>query len=312
MGSWAFWAGPIRQDNGFRHEGNEKMSWLLFLDESGHDHRNTPYEVHGGFVVHATKLWPFISAIRTLEQSIFGTDLREYGLELKGSKLLRRRCFRWAAQQRPMNDALRRKHALNFLNNGKQNRRPRAEQFTGYGQACLAMAQGVIELLNSHDARIFAAVVPRRTKPEHAPSDYLRKDMVFLLERLFYFLESRREMGLLVLDETQKQTDKELMRCMERYFTLTQTGRQRTQWIVPVPLFVQSDMAYGVQAADLCIYCLNWGWRLKPQMVEPTRPEIEPFVKRLKDAFWEGDGYRDGQTFHTHGVCFVPDLYEAR
>ena len=29
------------------------MSWLLFLDESGHDHRNMPYEVRGGIALHA-------------------------------------------------------------------------------------------------------------------------------------------------------------------------------------------------------------------------------------------------------------------
>jgi hypothetical protein len=31
---------------------NITMSWLLFLDESGHDHKNTPYEVRGGFAIH--------------------------------------------------------------------------------------------------------------------------------------------------------------------------------------------------------------------------------------------------------------------
>ncbi|MCC5831200.1 MAG: DUF3800 domain-containing protein [Phycisphaeraceae bacterium] len=288
------------------------MSWLLFLDESGHDHKKAPYEVHGGFAIHARKLWPFILAVRNLEQSIFGANLREYGLEIKGGKLLRTRCFRWEKQQDRMDAALRRKHALNFLNNGKQKRRPRAEQFAAYGQACIAMAEGVIELLNSHDARIFAAIVPRHAKPSRRSPDMLRKDIVFLLERFFYFLEGNQEMGLLVMDVTQKRTDHQMVRCMERYFTLTQTGRQRTQWIVPVPLFVESDMAYGVQAADLCIYCLNWGWRLADQMTEPTRPEIEPFVRIMKKAFWHGDGYRDGKTFTTYGTFFVPDLYDAR
>jgi hypothetical protein len=61
------------------------MSWLLFLDESGHDHRNTPYEVRGGFAVQASKLWPLIRAVRTLEQSTFGTYLNHYGSEIKGS-----------------------------------------------------------------------------------------------------------------------------------------------------------------------------------------------------------------------------------
>lgn len=288
------------------------MSWLLFLDESGHDHKTMPYEVRGGFAIHAAKLWPFILAVRTLEQSIFGVDLREHGLEIKGSKLLRRRCFKWQSQCPPMDEAARRKNALNFLNNGKQQRQPRKDEFTAYGQACLDMAERVIALLRSHDAKLFAAITPCKSVPAGPLPDYLRKDMVFLLERYFYFLESQREVGLLVMDGTEKQTDRNIVRQMERYFTLTQTGRQRTQWIVPAPFFVESDMAYGVQAADLCIYCLNWGWRLKDHMTEPTRPEIEPYANLLDGFIWHGDGYRDGKVFHTYGTCYVPDPYEGR
>ncbi len=288
------------------------MSWLLFLDESGHDHKNTPYEVHGGFAIHAEKLWAFITAVRNLEQSIFGANLREYDLEIKGSKLLRPRCFKWEKQHERMDPATRRKHALNFLNNGKQRRKPRAEQFAAYGQACITMAEGVIELLNSYDARIFAGVIPQKSRPPDAPADFLRKDIVFLLERFYYFLSEKKEMGLLVMDETQKHTDRQLVRRMERYFMLTHTGRQRTQWIVPIPFFVESDMAYGVQAADLCIYCLNWGWRGIENMEEPTREEIEPFVWIMEKAFWQGEGYREGESFSTHGTFYVPDLYEGR
>ena len=157
------------------------MSWLLFLDESGHDHKSTPYEVVGGFAIHASKLWAFISQIQTLEQAIFGTDLRGFDLEIKGSKLLRPRCFKWAAQTTAMGDAARRKHALNFLNNGKQKRTPKSEEFAAYGQACLAMAEGVMRLLKSHDAMLFATAIPCSCRPAIPPSDILRKDLVFLL-----------------------------------------------------------------------------------------------------------------------------------
>ncbi len=288
------------------------MSWLLFLDESGHDHKQMPYEIHGGFAIHASKLWPFISAVRTLEQSTFGAYLHEYGSELKGSKLLTRDRFKWATQGPNMGEAERRKLALNFLNSGAQKRTPRQDEFTAYGQACLAMSEGIIQLLKSHDAQIFAAAIPCDVEPTAEPSpDLLRKDLVFLFERFFYFLEARQEAGLLVMDASEKQAERKLVRRIERYFTNTMTGRQRTQWIVPAPLFVESDMAYGVQVADLCIYCLNWGWRLA-SMTQPTRQEIEPFVWLLEKVIWHGDGYRDGKVFKTHGAVYVPDPYTAR
>jgi len=287
------------------------MSWLLILDESGHDHRTMPYEIHGGFAIHASKLWPFISAVRTLEQSMFGAYLNQYGSELKGCKLLKKDRFSWESQGPRMDDAERRKHALNFLNSGVQGRKPRRDEFTAYGQACIALAEGVILLLRSHDAKLFAGVIPRVPRPSTAQEEMLRKDLVFLLERYFYFLESEREMGLLVMDGSEKQADRKLVRRMESYFTRTMPGRQRTQWIVPVPMFVESDMAYGIQVADLCIYCLNWGWRL-PGMTEPTRAEIEPFVWLLEKIIWHGEGYRDGKVFKTNGMFYVPDPYEPR
>lgn len=281
------------------------------MDESGHDHRNMPYEVRGGFAVHASKLWPLIQAIRTLEQSTFGAYLHEYGTEIKGSKLLAKDRFKWAAQGPKFDAAAQRKHALNFLNSNAQHRTPRRDEFTAYGQACIDFAERIILLLQSHDAKPFASIIPRIAKPANAEPDLLRKDQVFLFERFFYFLEEQRQPGLLVMDETDRAQDRDFVRRMERYFSSTQTGKYRTQWIMPVPLFVSSDMAYGVQVADLCLYCVNWGLRL-PTMTEKTRPEIEAFARLLARLIWQGEGYRDGKVFRTQGMCYVPDPYTPR
>jgi hypothetical protein len=62
------------------------MSWLLFLDESGHDHKQMPYEVRGGVAIHVSKLWPFVRAVQQLELNAFGAELHLYKKELKGSK----------------------------------------------------------------------------------------------------------------------------------------------------------------------------------------------------------------------------------
>ncbi|MFT3687159.1 MAG: DUF3800 domain-containing protein [Phycisphaerales bacterium] len=287
------------------------MSWLLFLDESGHDHKGTPYEVRGGVAVHAGKLWPFIQSVRNLEQATFGVYLSEVGMEIKGEKLLRKDRFKWAAQAAPIETSARRKHALNFLNSGKQGRTPRRDEFTAFGQACTDFAEGIITLLDGYDAKLFAAIIPAVRAPASAPTEYLRKDHVFLFERYFAFLEERREHGLIVMDCTQKEEDKRFVHRMERYFTLTQTGKHRTAWIVPTPLFVESDMAYGVQAADVIIYALNWAFRLNT-MDKPTRSELEPLVQRIKPLIWHGDVHKDGQVHRSHGVVYIPDPYEDR
>ena len=98
---------------------------------------------------------------------------------------------------------------------------------------------------------------------------------------------------------------------MERYFTKTQTGRCRTAWIVPVPMFVASDMTMAVQAADLAAYCANWGFRV-PQLGlnEPARAEIaSEFGPWLNQLQFRGHVRREDRTFDCYGITYVPNPY---
>jgi hypothetical protein len=211
------------------------MSWLLFLDESGHDHKQMPYEVRGGIGIRDAQLWPFAQAMHRLELASFGAQLHEYSSELKGSTLLDRKRFKFAAQASPMAPEARRKHCRGFLTKGLEKKSPSREEFTAYGQACLEMARGAFQLLRDHGAVLFASIIPRSvTKPDATHIDeFLRKDHVYLLERYFYFLESKREHGLLVMDEVEKTADRKFVRQMEAYFIRTAPGQYRTTWVVP-------------------------------------------------------------------------------
>lgn len=288
------------------------MAWLLFLDESGHDHRQMPYEVRGGVALQDAQLWPFTRAVQQLERLCFGCSLHEFQKELKGSTLLDRKRFKFAKQGAPMPEAERQKLARSFLMKGFQRQTPTSSEFCAYGQACIEMARGIFQLLRDHKARLFASAIPRGTvKPDGPLEDLLRKDQVFLLERFFYFLEAEKQSGLLVMDGTDKKLDRKFVRQLEGYFTKTNTGRYRTQWIVPTPFFVASDMAYSIQVADLCIYCVNWCFRLPSQgMDEPVRDEIRmEFLDWLRRLQFHGQGYRDGNVFETWGICYVPNPY---
>lgn len=212
--------------------------------------------------------------------------------------------------------AERRRHARNFLQKGLTHDAPTRAEFTAYGQACLEMARGVFDLLLNNEAKLFACAIPRGVKPppDFKQEDYLRKDHVFLFERFYYFLEAKAQHGLIVMDESEKELDKGFVDRMESYFTRTATGRNRTYWIVPTPLFVSSDMTYAVQAADICLYAINWGfrpasWRTITDRRADIATEFGPKLTRLQ---WDGDGYRDGQVFHVWGIVLVPDPYEAR
>ena len=292
------------------------MSWLLFLDESGHDHKSLPYEVRGGVAIHASKLWAFVRELQRAEYQAFGTRLLQFGKELKGCKLLDKDRVRWAAQSPVMEDEERQKLCRRFLTKGLEKKSPRRDEFTAYGQACLEMVRGMFQILRDLDATIFAAAIPRGAEKPDTPEayEYLRKDLVYLLQRYFDFLDSKEEHGLMVLDEVEKTEDRRFVRRLERYFTKTQTGRIRSTWIVPSPFFVASDMAYPIQVADMVIYCINWGFRLPSRgMNAPVRDELadefSPWIRRLQ---FQGQSHHDGETYEEFGIVYVPDPYTGR
>lgn len=295
------------------------MSWLLLLDESGHDHKQMPYEVRGGVAMHARELWPFVQAMRRLEFDCFGCELSEYGHELKGCSLVDRKRFKLAARSRAVPDDSRRKLCRSHFTKGLEKKQSSCDELTAYGQACILMADNIFQLLRSHQAAIFAAAIPRGVRkpvglPATEPDEFLRKDQVFLLERYFCFLETKREYGLLVMDEVEKSEDRRFVRRLHRYFEKTAKGKHRSAWIVPTPFFVSSDLTHAVQAADLCIYCINWGFRLKSLGMDAVgRDEISSrFGYWLNELQYRGQGYHEGNVFDQFGIVFVPDPYTRR
>jgi hypothetical protein len=110
------------------------MSWLLFMDESGHDHKTMPYEVRGGVALHDRKVWPFIRAVSSLEQDCYGVRLADFKKEFQGTKLLDKNRIKWAFQKSFQSDKERRRNARAFLTKGLQGVKPTHAEFTGYGQ----------------------------------------------------------------------------------------------------------------------------------------------------------------------------------
>jgi hypothetical protein len=292
------------------------MSYLLFMDESGHDHNSMPYEVRGGVALPVGNIWPFVRALQKLELDCFGARLALYKKELKGSTLLDKKRFKFAHQDTQMPDEERRKHARGFLTKGLEKKSPVRDEFTAYGQACLLFAEGVFQLLEENKAQLIAGAIPRGAHrgQNSINEEILRKDHVFLFERFFYLLEQEQKHGIIVMDEVEKSADQKFVRMMEAYFTKTKTGRYRSTKVVPVPLFVASDMSYAVQAADLCIYAINWGFRVPSYgMDAETRDEVADLAGHwLNRLQFKGQGYRDGIVYNTFGIFFVPDLYESR
>ena len=116
------------------------MAWLLFMDESGHDHRQMPGEVRGGVAIRADRLWDFVQDWKHAELEMFGIELSQVKEEIKGSKLLRRDKFKLASQGAPVDAITRRALSRALLEGQASNpdRKPTWPQMRAYGQANLA------------------------------------------------------------------------------------------------------------------------------------------------------------------------------
>jgi len=250
------------------------MSYLMFIDESGQDLRESPYEVLAGIVVQDRDLWNLITAIQDAEVHHFGMRYAQYEHELKAKKLLKTKVFRHAQSHEPFDEAERTALARTCLEAGAG---ATPEQYAALAQAKLAFVSRSFELAAAHHCVALASIIPK-SAPRPA-GDFLRKDYSFLFERFYYVLRARPDSpsGLIVFDELERSQSHVLIEQMSRYFLETLTGRRRASQIVPEPFFVHSHLTTGVQLADLVAYVISWGVR-EPGMTEPARPELAPYA----------------------------------
>ena len=115
-----------------------------------------------------------------------------------------------------------------------------------------------------------------------------------------------------MMDQIEEQNDLRFVRRLERYFVRTTKGAQRADWIVPAPFFSSSYLSVPIQVADVCIYCINWGFR-RPRwgMDAPTRSRIEQdysgWIERLENR--DRIKKKDGTPKTLCGITFVRNPY---
>lgn len=282
------------------------VAYLLFLDESGHDLKQSPYEVLAGVAVEDRHLWPLICAIQDAEVEFFGRRYAGPNRELKAKKLLKTKTFRQAAWEPPIPDDERRALAKTCLDDGA-GAPPRA--LAALAQAKLAFVTEVLKLCERYTCAVLASAIDRDS-PRLA-LDFLRKDYAYLFERYFYLLDGKSDdhFGLVVFDELEKSQSNILIDQLARYFRETNTGKQRAGKIIPEPFFVHSDLTTGVQVADLVAYLIAWNVRVR-KMHRPRRPELDNLGRQVEGLCFESARKMPHRRkpFVVHSVAHIVDL----
>lgn len=254
------------------------MAYFLFVDESGQDHRESPYEVLAGMAIEDRDLWNLVIALQEAEFRIFGRRYSSGNRELKAKKLLKVKTFKQAGLPLDVSEDELRILAKRCLDFGElANKRETA----ALAKAKLQYIREAFDICARYRCKSFASIV---SKNSPAPNpNLLRKDYVYLFERFFYFLEDKNSSlaGIIVFDELEKSRSHILLNQMDNYFKHTQRGNQRASQIIPEPFFVHSDLTTGIQLADLVAYITSWGIRFAG-MTEPSRPELQEFAEQIK------------------------------
>lgn len=255
------------------------MAYFLFIDESGQDHHDSPYEVLAGVTMLDKDLWTFIRAAHDLELFCFGRKYRAEDNEIKATKFLKKKTFRLAAQLPPIPSEERTILAKQALDNGEHITK---RQLTALAQAKLDYVHKLFELCQDFRCKIFASII---CDPSIIPKDrgMLRKDYIYLFERFYYFLEDKPDepRGIVVFDELDKSSSHLLMDQMDKYFKKTAKGRYRASLIIPEPFFVHSDLTTGIQVVDFVAYILSWNFRVG-KLNKPGREELNAYLELLK------------------------------
>lgn len=289
------------------------MAHILFLDESGQDHRESPYEVLGGIAIEDSRIWPLITDVRRAEVEHFGCRVTADEMELKAKKLLKRKSFKHAAQLPPFLASERTRLALEALAEGKSARlesraaKHTRAQLTALAQAKLAFCRTVMELCARHQARAFASIVePTAPAPQGSA---LRKDYSYLFQRFFLFLEEacHSQQGIVVFDELERSQSHVLVHQMSEYFQKTATGRLRASRILPEPMFVHSELTSLIQVADLIVYVISWAVRIKG-MEAPPRPELADIAEAVRTLRWRTTVTNTDGEFERWSFAYIDDL----
>jgi hypothetical protein len=258
------------------------MAWFLFIDESGQDGHESPYEVLAGIAISDESLWSLVKEIHDSELAHFGRRYSGGPSELKGRKILKTKTFKLAQLNCQVLPHEVPTLAKESLDDGATNSSVR--HLKGLALAKIDYVSDVFSHCDRFGCKIFASVVEQNAP--QTTSGGLRKDYTYLFQRFFYFLEDEStstgtpQRGIIVFDELDKSRSHILIDQAHRYFKETATGRARASLIIPEPFFVHSDLTTGVQLADLVAYCISWGFRTS-QMHKPKRAELAPYVNQI-------------------------------
>jgi hypothetical protein len=81
----------------------------------------------------------------------------------------------------------------------------------------------------------------------------------------------------------------------------------RSSRVLPEPMFVHSDLTSLIQVADLIVYIISWGIRIKG-MERQSRPELADLAEAVRSLRYRTFVENDGGLRERWSFAFIDDL----
>ena len=114
-----------------------------------------------------------------------------------------------------------------------------------------AYVEGMVDIITSYDAAIFAVIMDKPDEPIIVPEHHLPKQYYLLLKKVeFYCNHHHYGKAMMIFDEVHEDADRKIAEAITGFLFKTKFGRS-FHHILEMPLFVSSAVTPAVQFADI-------------------------------------------------------------
>lgn len=114
-----------------------------------------------------------------------------------------------------------------------------------------AYVEGMLDIITSYNAAIFAVIMERPDEPIIVPEFHLPKQYYLLLKKVEFYCEHHHYgKAMMILDEVHEDADRKIAEAITGFLFKTDFGRS-FRHILEMPLFVSSAVTPAVQFADI-------------------------------------------------------------
>ena len=144
-----------------------------------------------------------------------------------------------------------------------------------------AYVEGMVDIITSYDAAIFAVIMDKPDEPIIVPEHHLPKQYYLLLKKVeFYCNHHHYGKAMMIFDEVHEDADRKIAEAITGFLFKTNFGRS-FHHILEMPLFVSSAVTPAVQFADIFAGIVRHYYENE---LDQKEPETE-FQKWLVELF---------------------------